>query len=95
MARQKTDWSSHITAYKSSGKTIPQFCEEAGINVGTFRHNLYKSRARKQSQESFREIFVNTELSLSIDEHGQITLSGIEPDVLPSIVRAWSDAVSQ
>lgn len=95
MPRPKTDWSSHIVAYKSSGKTIPQYCQEAGINVGTFRHNLYKNRSRNNLQESFREIFVNTELSLSIDEHGQITLSGIEPDVLPSIVRAWSDAVSQ
>ena len=95
MKRKKIDWAAHVESFEGSGQRATSFCENLGLNVGTFRSHLYKYRARSEPSVGFQEILVNTELSLSIDEAGQITISGIEPDFLPAIVRAWSDVISQ
>lgn len=94
MERQKSDWKSLIRTFESSGLRAGQFCDSAGLNLGTFRSQLYKHRALNQQQSNFQEITVNTELSLSVNEQGQISLCGFEPDVLPSIIRAWSNVIS-
>jgi len=94
MERQKIDWKSHIKAFESSGVKAADYCTSSGLNLGTFRSKLYKQRAESQQPLDFQEITVNTELSLSVNEDGQITLCGFEPDVLPSIIRAWSNFIS-
>jgi hypothetical protein len=95
MKREKIDWASHVAAFEASGQKAPAYCEAAGLNVGTFRHHLYKHRSQQKSGTEFHQILINTELSLTLDEHGQVTIGGIEPDLLPALVRVWSDAVSQ
>lgn len=95
MERKKIDWNTHIQAFESSGLKATAYCKTEGLNLGTFRSRLYKYRALLNESSGFREITVNTQLSLSVNENGQITLCGIEPDVLPTIIRAWSDVISQ
>lgn len=95
MERRQIDWDHHIESFESSGLKAPDYCSLHSLNLGTFRSRLYKYRALHSRSGEFREILVNTELSLSVDTHGQLTLSGFEPDVLPTIIRAWSDALSQ
>ena len=70
MKREKVDWTSHIAAFEASGQKAPAYCEAAGLNVGTFRSHLYKHRAGQSSAMEFQQILVNTELSLTLDEHG-------------------------
>lgn len=95
MERKKIDWDSHFRKFESSTQRAAEYCNTSGLNLGTFRSNLYKYRARQNDDASFTEITVNTELTLSVNEYGQIILTGIEPDILPTLIRAWSDALSQ
>ena len=95
MKRDKIDWASHVAAFEASGQRAPAYCEAAGLNVGTFRSHLYKYRSGQSEPAEFQQILVNTELHLSVDDDGQLTIGGIEPDLLPALVRAWSDALSQ
>ena len=95
MKREKIDWASHIAAYEASGQKAADYCKIAGLKIGTFRSHLYKHRSQQNSTTEFQQIFISTELSLTLDEHGQVTIGGIEPDLLPALVRVWSDAISQ
>ena len=95
MKREKIDWASHIAAFETSGQKASEYCKIAGLKIGTFRSHLYKQRSQQNSTTEFHQILINTELSLTLDEHGQVTISGIEPDLLPALVRVWSDAISQ
>jgi len=95
MKREKVDWASHIAVFEASGQKAPAYCESVGMNLGTFRSHLYKHRAGGASATEFQQTLINTELSLTLDEHGQVTIGGIEPDLLPALVRVWSNALSQ
>lgn len=95
MERKQIDWDAHFERFEASDLKATEYCRAQGLNLGTFRHKLYKFRDRQKLDSNFSEIMVNTEISLSLDEHGRIILSGIEPDLLPILMRAWSDVISQ
>ena len=93
MKRPKIDWTSHVVAFEASGQKAPAYCEAHGLKVGTFRSHLYKRRSQKSTATSFHQILVATELSITLDAQGQVSISGIEPHLLPALIRVWSDAL--
>lgn len=94
MARAKVDWPYHLSQFAASSQNAPQYCAAAGINLGSFRYHLYKQRSKQEGRSKFREFTVSSELIISRDQRGLLTISGIELAQLPDIVGAWSDALS-
>lgn len=94
--KQKPNWTQLIEYFEANDQTAVAFCTERGVNLGTFRGKLYSHRAEHSTADpAFGEILVNTEFSLSIDGGGQVCLGGIEPDLLPALIKAWSDVISE
>ncbi len=65
MERRKIDGDTHFVRFESSAQKASDYCRAQSLNLGTFRHNLYKYRARQKQGSAFSEIMVNTEISLS------------------------------
>jgi hypothetical protein len=94
MARAKTDWSHHVAAFRASSQTASIYCGAAGLNLGTFKHHLYKQTSKKKRPRGFQEFTVATELVITRDPRGGLSLSGFDVTHLPQIVGAWSNALS-
>ena len=89
MQRDQVNWQEHIKKYEASGMTMKQYCADAGIGFLAFRRQRYrKSVTPKAKAASFKEYSVGVELSVSIAEDGSLSLKGLSPDQIPSILRA-------
>ncbi len=93
MARTRIDWQHHMTAFTASGLKVGEYCEAAGLNLGTFRSHIYESRRR--ARDSFKEFSVASELTISRDDRGELSIRGFDVAQLSAVVGAWSDALSQ
>ncbi len=64
MGRRKTDWADHISKFRTSSQTIPAYCASARINLGTFRHYLYKKNEpqKPSRKKQFQEFALDSEL---------------------------------
>jgi len=91
--RPRHDWTKHIAAYQISGMSVPEYCREAGIKVGTFRVQM--SRHRKEERSGFQEYAVSSDLIISRDPRGGLTIRGLEPSDLAAVLGAWYHAVSR
>lgn len=94
MARTKTDWSHHVAAFRASSQTVSAYCADIGIKPDTFRYHLYKAKLKKDKPKRFQEYQVASELVVTRDPRGSITLSGFDVAQLPQIIGAWSNALS-
>jgi len=90
----KVDWAHHVAEFQKSGLKITDYCQTAGVNLGTFRHYLYKLRASKPKKK-FSEFPVASELVISKDPRGELSLHGLDVVQLSAILGAWSDALPQ
>ena len=89
------DWAEHIAAFRAGSQTAAVYCAAAGIKLGTFQYHLYKQKAkRRRAPKRFEEFQVGTELVITRDERGALSLSGFDVTHLPQIVGAWSHALS-
>lgn len=94
MARRvRHDWTRHIEAYQASGLSVVEYCREAGIKVGTFRVQM--SRQRKADKSGFQEFTVSSDLIISRDPRGGVTIRGIDPSDLAAVIGAWYHVVSR
>ena len=66
MSAEKPNWVRHVEGYTESGLTAKAYCEEHGINIGTFYHwsSKYK-KEREKSKGGFVE--VNSKESVDSD----------------------------
>ena len=87
----KINWSEHVTRFRSSSQTLATYCSDAGIKLENFRYHLYKS---KPKIKHFQKFEVATELVISRDGQGGLSLRGFDASQLPQIVGAWSNALS-
>ncbi len=96
MRKSKIDWNHHLNAQESSGLSIHQYCRENGINPATFYSNKKKSLAKPMKPpRGFAEVVVRPELLLTLDPDGTITISRIQPELIPSILRVFGHALSR
>ena len=89
--RAKIDWKKHCHDYPSSGMKMKDYCTLHGLNLGSFRVGYYKNR--DQPIKKFREYSVGMKFTVSIDGEGNLSLSGISPEMLPAIISACSNAL--
>lgn len=94
----KVNWSEHIAAFNASEQNIAAYCTAAGIKLDTFRYHLYKKKKNptetRRRVETFREFQVATDLVITRDPLGNLTLSGFELSHLPEVIGAWCHALS-
>ena len=96
MRKSKVDWHHHLRAQEASGLSINQYCGENGIKPATFHCNKRKSALKTISpSRGFAEVIVCPELLLSLDPDGTVTISRIQPELIPAILRVCSHALSQ
>jgi hypothetical protein len=96
MARAKIDWAHHISTFESSGMTVAEYCQNAGIKLSTFQTNRYRLRQAESETEEpgFEEVALATELVIAFATNGELTLRGFDVTHLPAIVGAISSALS-
>ena len=100
MLRDKIDWNLHIENYNDSGMSIPKFCKLENININTFRSKIYSKKIVTSPESSvekskYLELSVKTELSLSLESDGSISIHGLNPIQIPVVLQACSDALSR
>jgi hypothetical protein len=90
----KINWEEHVTAFRASSQTLAAYCTATGIKPDTFRYHLYKAKSKQHRPRRFQEFQIATELVITRDPRGSLTLSGFDVAHLPQIVSAWSNALS-
>jgi hypothetical protein len=95
MARAKVDWSHHLDQFRESSLSVAEYCASAGLRRDAFQYHLNKSKTKRRPTKSFTEYAVATELVITRDSRGSLTLSGFDLSQLPAVVGAWSHALSQ
>ena len=99
MGRKMIEWDIHIENYNDSGMSIPKFCKLEKLNIHTFRSKLYTDKAdavaKPVEKPKYLEFDVRTELSLSLESDGSISIRGLNPIQIPVVLQACSDAVSR
>lgn len=94
----KTNWAEHLAAFNTSSLSASEYCTNAGLKLENFRYHLSKQRprrTRRKRAKQFHEFTVATDLVITRDMHGQLSLSGFGLEQLPQLVGAWSNALSQ
>ena len=94
MARAKIDWQHHLTQFRASDQSAADYCTQASLNLGSFRHHIYKTTSKRRQVKRFQEFAVTTELVIAKDPKGGLSLSGFDLAQLPHLVGAWSNALS-
>lgn len=96
MRKSKVDWERHIDEFEKSGLKAPEFCKSAGLNLGSFRANLYKIRSRsvQRPAKTFKEFSVASEITIVRDDSGEISIRGLDASLLAAVIGAWSNALS-
>ena len=100
MGRKKIEWDIHIENYNNSGMSVPKFCELEKLNIHTFRSKIYAAKSvdpvtKRNDKATYLEFDVRTELSLSLENDGTISIRGLNPIQIPIVLQACSDAVSR
>jgi len=99
MSRSDINWDAHVSAYKSSGLSLAEYCVAADVKITTLRHHVYKRRAGRlkaggRSRKSlFQEVPLGSELIVTRMPTGELSLRGFDAADLPILIRAWSHAV--
>lgn len=96
MRKSNVDWNHHLNAQQASGLSINQYCRENGIKPATFHCNKRKAALKPIGpSRGFAEVIVRPELVLALDLDGTVTISRIQPDLIPAILRVCSHALSR
>lgn len=90
----KINWAEHVTAFRESSQTAAAYCVASGIKLETFRYHLYKDKSKRSQPKRFEEFQIATELVISRDARGGLSISGFDVAHLPQIIGAWSNALS-
>ena len=92
---KKIDWAGHITTFRASSQTAAAYCADAGLKLHTFRYHLYKDKNKpSRPDRQFEEFQVASELVISRDQNGGLSVSGFDVTQLPQIIGAWFHALS-
>ena len=86
------EWSERVSACRSSGKTVPVWCRENGVNIGSYyrwQRKLFEMATAEQPQ--FAEVSVRGPASPAIILHIGGTevevFSGIDEETLRTVCR--------
>ena len=94
---KRIDWKSHIEAFDASNMTKTGYCESVNISVHSFKSYYYKFKAEQKTKPknpSFKTFRIGTKLSIFLEPDGSVSINGLEPHLIPNILKACSDAVS-
>lgn len=91
MAR-RIDWAKHNSMWEKSGKTIKDYCREAGISASSFMNYRYTrprdDGAKKKDEAGFSALSLTPGIRVIACESGEFSIHGVSENQLPALLRA-------